>query len=72
MGLLQAGVNLIYIKDILGHVDISTTQIYCSANTEMKKAALEQVGSISPSQIPPWETDTDLLTWLKDYGKGKD
>ena len=71
MCLLQAGVSLIYIKDILGHVDIGTTQIYASANTEMKKAALEQLGNISSLQVPPWENDTDLLTWLKDYGKGK-
>ena len=28
MDLLQAGVNLIYIRDLLGHVDIATTEIY--------------------------------------------
>ena len=28
MHLLQAGVNLIYIRDFLGHVDLKTTEIY--------------------------------------------
>lgn len=28
MHLLQSGVNLVYIRDLLGHADISTTEIY--------------------------------------------
>jgi integrase/recombinase XerD len=28
MQLIQAGVNLIYIRDLLGHADVSTTEIY--------------------------------------------
>lgn len=31
MHLLQAGVNLVYIRDILGHVSIQTTEIYARA-----------------------------------------
>lgn len=31
MHLLQAGVNLVYIRDILGHVSIQTTDIYARA-----------------------------------------
>jgi integrase/recombinase XerD len=42
MHLLQAGVNLIYIRDLLGHVDIATTEIYARADTELKRKALEQ------------------------------
>jgi len=34
MHLLQAGVNLIYIRDFLGHVDVKTTEIYARADTE--------------------------------------
>ncbi len=41
MLLLQAGVNLIYIRDLLGHVDIATTEVYARADTEMKRKALE-------------------------------
>lgn len=37
MHLLQSGVNLIYIRDLLGHVDIKTTEIYARIDGEMKK-----------------------------------
>lgn len=43
MHLLQAGVNLIYIRDLLGHVDIATTEVYARADTELKRKALDQV-----------------------------
>jgi len=39
MHLLQAGVNLIYIRDFLGHVDIRTTEIYAITDTETKRHA---------------------------------
>ncbi|WP_407635233.1 tyrosine-type recombinase/integrase [Kyrpidia tusciae] len=41
MHLLQAGVNLIYIRDLLGHSDVTTTEIYARADAEMKRRALE-------------------------------
>jgi site-specific recombinase XerD len=31
MHLIQAGVNLIYIRDLLGHADVSTTEIYANS-----------------------------------------
>ena len=33
MHMLHAGINLFYIRDILGHVDVSTTEIYARADT---------------------------------------
>lgn len=71
MHLLQAGVSIIYIKDILGHVDISTTEVYARADLEMKRKALEKLSEISPSTPPEWNTNTDLLTWLENFGKQK-
>ena len=47
MHLLEAGVNIVYIRDILGHVDVSTTEVYARANMAMKQAALEKVSHIS-------------------------
>jgi len=41
MHLLQSGVNLVYIRDVLGHTDIKTTEIYARADTQMKRTALE-------------------------------
>jgi site-specific recombinase XerD len=42
MHLLQAGVNLVYIRDILGHVSIQTTEIYAKADSKQKRIALEK------------------------------
>ncbi len=65
MHLLQAGVNLIYIRDLLGHVDVSTTEIYARADTEAKRIAIESAyQSLTPEPLPDWTADQDLLTWL--------
>lgn len=71
MHLLQAGVNLVYIRDILGHVDISTTEVYARADTEMKRIALEKANNFEHPSVPSWTNDMDLLNWLKEYGKIK-
>lgn len=65
MHLLQAGVNLIYIRDLLGHVDIATTEIYARVDTELKRKALEKAypGIITPN-LPHWQKDENLLSWL--------
>lgn len=67
MHLLQAGVNLIYIRDFLGHVDIKTTEIYARADTEMKRKAVENLypGLIN-SDLPDWNKDQALLSWLSE------
>ncbi|MCJ7603362.1 MAG: site-specific integrase [Desulfobulbaceae bacterium] len=65
MHLLQAGVNLIYIRDLLGHVDISTTEIYARADTELKRKALEKAyPDVSVIDLPQWNQDEGLLAWL--------
>jgi len=65
MHLLQAGVSLVYIRDLLGHVDISTTDIYARTDTELKRKALEKAyPDMVPEGLPPWTEDEDLLTWL--------
>lgn len=65
MHLLQAGVNLIYIRDILGHADVKTTEIYARIDSEMKRKALEKatVGVVSGT-LPIWQADSDLREWL--------
>lgn len=65
MHLLQAGINLIYIRDFLGHVDIKTTEVYAKADTETKRKAIENVyPEIIESKIPDWSKDKELLSWL--------
>lgn len=65
MHLLQAGVNLIYIRDLLGHVDLATTEIYARADTELKRQALEKAyPNLISSEMPAWTEDQNLLDWL--------
>lgn len=68
MHLLQAGVNLVYIRDILGHVSIQTTEIYARADSKQKREALAKAyKNVSPEVEPLWEKDKDLLSWLKSF-----
>ncbi|MEI3339922.1 MAG: tyrosine-type recombinase/integrase [Eubacterium sp.] len=41
MHLLQSGVNLVYIRDLLGHSDISTTEIYYGKQVLMESDVLK-------------------------------
>ncbi|MBV9001029.1 MAG: tyrosine-type recombinase/integrase [Solirubrobacterales bacterium] len=65
MHLYDAGVPLPYIRDILGHVDLSTTEIYARASTEAKRKALEAVyDQVVSADLTEWNQDPDLLNWL--------
>lgn len=65
MHLLQAGVNLIYIRDILGHVSVTTTEIYARADDETKRRAIEAASPTFDASNKQWEDNPKLLEWLK-------
>jgi len=66
--LLESGVNLIYIRDLLGHVSVTTTEIYLRADTELKRAALESVyPDVVTQDIPEWMENTEILNWLERF-----
>ena len=66
MHMLQAGVPLIYIRDFLGHSEISTTEIYARCDSEQKRKAIEKAcQSITSTETPLWQTDRSLIEWLK-------
>ena len=66
MGMLKAGINLIYIRDFLGHCNVVTTEIYARADTEMKRKAIESTYiDLSPKDMPKWEENEDLMYWLQ-------
>lgn len=72
MHLLQAGVNLVYIRDLLGHVSVQTTDVYARADSRQKREAFEKAYvDINPSaaKIKSWEKDGNLLEWLKNLNK---
>lgn len=63
--LYEAGIPLPYIRDILGHVDLSTTEIYARASTEAKRKALEAAyPDIVTDDREEWNQDPQLLDWL--------
>jgi len=65
MHLYEAGVPLPYIRDILGHVDLSTTEIYARASTEAKRKALEAAYiDVVTDGLHEWNQDPGLLDWL--------
>ena len=65
MHLYDAGVPLPYIRDILGHADLSTTEIYARASTEAKRKALEAVyDQVVSAEQAEWNQNPELLTWL--------
>ena len=68
MHLLEAGINIFYIKDLLGHEDISTTEVYAKASIETQRRALKSILGYAPGN-PSWVTNTDTLEWLKALGK---
>lgn len=65
MHLLQAGINLIYIRDFLGHEDIKTTETYAKCDTELKRQAIENAyHDLIDANLPDWSEDASLLSWL--------
>lgn len=72
MHLLQEGVNLVYIRDLLGHSDIRTTEIYDHEVSNAKRKALEKVSSIRDNQqFPSWTGDDSLFSWLQSFGRSR-
>ncbi len=66
MHLLQSGNPLMIIRDVLGHKDISTTDIYARADMEMKREALNKAEGLSAAPtMPSWKKNKELLEWLR-------
>ncbi|MEX2564483.1 MAG: tyrosine-type recombinase/integrase [Cyclobacteriaceae bacterium] len=68
MHLLQAGVNLVYIRDFLGHISVQTTDVYARADSKQKRQAFEKAYvDLNPNaaKTKTWEKDDNLLEWLK-------
>lgn len=74
--LLQAGEDIVTIKELLGHADIKTTSQYIEIDLEMKRRAIERcmprpvqpAPATSNETLPRWQTPK-LLSFLKDLSK---
>jgi site-specific recombinase XerD len=66
MHMLQAEINLVYIRDFLGHSNVTSTEIYARADSEMKRKALEGAYlELDIGEIPTWEKDGEMMSWLQ-------
>jgi len=66
---LQAGIDLIYIRDLLGHESVQTTEIYIRIDNDLKNKTLKKVSSdtyLDESEYR-WQKDLELLEWLKSF-----
>lgn len=66
MHLLEAGVYLIYIRDLLGHTSVVTTEIYAKTNPKIKEEQLKKHSvSVATAQKYSKKQKEDLIDWLK-------
>ena len=72
MGLVDSGVDLIYIRDLLGHVSVKTTEVYAKADAKLKREAIEAASKeIVPAENAQWDNNEDLKSWLKNFNKNR-
>jgi site-specific recombinase XerD len=70
MELIGSGVDLIYIRDLLGHVSVKNTEVYAKADVTKKREAIEAVSKdIVPKENAQWEGNGKLLNWLKNFNR---
>lgn len=63
--LVAAGTDVTVIRNLLGHENLDTTNLYARANLDTKRKALEKVeASARPRKPPRWKRDPELLAWL--------
>lgn len=70
MHLLEAGISLIDIRDILGHSSVTTTEIYAKTNVELKRKAIEKIYNINDIENSvnesAWNKNENILKELFD------
>lgn len=66
---LEAGIDLVYIKDLLGHSELLTTEVYAKLDTEMKRKVLDKVQPVHVSNVESWTDDKSLMAWLSEFAK---
>jgi site-specific recombinase XerD len=70
MAMVEADIDLIYIRDFLGHASVTTTEVYAKADATRKRQVIEASSKeIVPQEEPKWEKDKGILEWLKNLGR---
>ena len=63
--LLQAGVDINTIRGWLGHVSLTTTNIYAEINLETKARALAACAVGNDTEVKHWRDQPDLIEFLR-------
>jgi site-specific recombinase XerD len=63
--LLHAGVDINTIRAWLGHVSLTTTNVYAEVDLEMKAKALSTCEVKKSKARKPWRVDTGLMEFLR-------
>jgi len=70
MLLQKSEVNIVAIRDFLGHASVTTTEIYARIDNTQKRDALEKTSLLPVStELPEWQTNRGLLEWLESLGR---
>jgi integrase/recombinase XerD len=63
---LEAGVNLVYIRDFLGHSSVTTTEVYAKVSPVIKKRYLLQHSMVLNDEGKYSVSEKNaLLDWLR-------
>jgi integrase/recombinase XerD len=68
VALLQAGIDLVVIRDQLGHASVATTGRYATSNLQLKRQALEAfwaTAGIAPTPRTSWHPSPRLSQFLR-------
>ena len=65
MHMLEAGINIVYIRDFLGHEDVSTTMIYLRSDNRLKDDAINKLAPKIAGDVtlPDWNRNPDLMAF---------
>jgi len=67
--MIKAGINIVTIKDFMGHEDINTTSQYIKIDNQMKINAIEKVNPFKDSKVEPSWRHTGIMDILKNLSK---
>lgn len=70
MELLTSGVDLMYIRDLLGHSSVTITEVYARTDAMLKRKAIEAASKeILPNEDAVWDCNNNLKEWLKSFNR---
>ncbi len=62
--MIKSGLNIVTVKDILGHEDINTTSQYIKIDNQMKAKAIEKVNPFKNTEVKPIWQNVGVMAFL--------